>query len=109
MDIGIFISNDQRKKQVSEDLEALFNTNDIFKAHVTPISVEASQVASIKTPVKLEQLVMKHYEVKPGNLLIVEWKNLEEDVLVSSDRTIFVSDKVRKYHIETVLGVKFFK
>lgn len=97
MDIGIYISNENRKKLVTEDLEALFGTNDIFKAHVTSINVDASQAASIKTPVKLEQLVMKHYEVKAGNLLIVEWKNQEDEILVTSDRTIFISEKVCKY------------
>lgn len=94
MEIGLFIANDDRKKLLIEDLEALFASNDIFKARVAGINIDPSQVANIKTPVKLEQLVMKHYEVKPGNLLIIEFKNLEDEILVTSDRTIFISDKV---------------
>lgn len=96
MDIGIYIPDEARKIQMAEDLEALFGTNDIFKAHVTSVNVDASQTVNIKTPFKLEQLVMKQYEVKPGNLLIVEWKSLEDEILVTSDRTIFISDKVCK-------------
>lgn len=96
MDIGIFIPDENRKIQMAEDIEALFGTNDIFKAHMTSVNVDASQTANIKTPFKLAQLVMKQYEVKPGNLLIVEWKNLEDEVLVTSDRTVFISDKVCK-------------
>lgn len=96
MDIGIYIPDEARKIQMAEDLEALFGTNDIFKAHVTSVNVDASQTANIKTPFKLEQLVIEQYEVKPGNLLIVEWKSLEDEILVTSDRTIFISDKVCK-------------
>jgi GPI-anchor transamidase subunit S len=97
MNIGLYVSNENRRKLISEDLESLFSSNEIFGAHVTAINVDASQVANIKTPVKLEQLIMKQYEVKPGNLLIIEWKNLEDDILVSTDRTIFISDKVGEF------------
>lgn len=79
-----------------EELEVFFSSNDIFKAQISGIDIDASQIATIKTPVKLEQLVVKHHEVKPGNLLIIEWKNLEDEILVTSERTIFISDKVCK-------------
>ena len=84
---------------ISEDLESLFGTNEIFSAHVTGINVDSTQVANIKTPARLEQLIVQQFTVKPGNLLIIEWKNLQDDILVSSDRTIFISEKVCKFFI----------
>lgn len=94
MNIGIFIGDAQRKSRVIEDLEALFSSNDIFKAKVSGVNADPSEVSDIKTPAKLEQLLMKQHEVKPGDLLIVEWKNLEDEILVTSERTIFISHKV---------------
>lgn len=97
MNIGLFVSNENRRKLISEDLESLFQTNDVFKARVNIIELNPPDVANVKTPAKLEQLIMKHYEVKPGNLLIVEWKSLQDEILVTSDRTIFISDRVGKF------------
>lgn len=77
-----------------EDLAGLFKSNDIFKAKVSGVTIDPMEIANVKTPIKLEQLIMKHYKIKPGNLLIVEWKHLEDEILVTSDRTIFVSEKV---------------
>lgn len=79
---------------MTQDLQALFESNDIFKARVTGVDLESAQVVNIKTPAKLEQMILKQHQTKPGNLLIIEWKNLEDEVVVTSDRTILVSDKV---------------
>lgn len=92
------MTNDEHRKSTVEDLQSLFNLNDIFSARVTELRIEASRVANIKTPAKLEQEVLKNNQVRAGDLAIIEWKNLQEDILVSSDRTIFVSDKVCKSH-----------
>lgn len=82
---------------MTEQLESLFDSNDIFKAKVVGVNVPQSETANIKTPVKLAQIVTKHHPVKPGDLMIVEWKHLGDDVLVTSDTTIFISDKVGEF------------
>lgn len=94
MNIDIFIDDKSRKSRMIDDLGALFDSNDIFKAKVASVNVDPSEVKDIKTPAKLEQLIMKQHDVKPGNLLIVEWKSLKDEILVTSERTIFISDKV---------------
>lgn len=96
MNIGVFISNENRRKKIIEELNVFFDSNDIFKAKVEAVDVPLSEVANVKTPVKLEQLITKRHLTKPGNLLIIEWNNLEDDVLVTSDRSIFISNKVGK-------------
>lgn len=95
--IGIYIRDQTRQKVITSDLNSLFATNEIFTTTLSEISIDSKLVENIKTPVKLEQVVMKNHQVKPGNLLIVEWKNLEDEILVSSDRTIFISGKVGKF------------
>jgi GPI-anchor transamidase subunit S len=92
--IDVYIRDQTRQKTIINDLNSLFATNDIFSATLEEISIDPKVVENIKTPVKLEQVVMKSRRIKPGNLLIIEWGNLQEDILLSSDRTIFISDKV---------------
>lgn len=97
MNIGLYVGSDSRRKQMRDDLEALFNANDIFSAKVSSIKVDASLVASVKTPAKLEQIISKDQPVKPGDLLVIEWKSLKDEILVTSDRTIFISENVGKW------------
>lgn len=107
MNIGVFIVDENRKSRTIEDLGALFGSNDIFNAHVSGINLDPSVIADIKTPAKLEQLLMKQHEVKPGNLLIIEWKNLKDEILVTSERTIFISDKVCKCKLTFEIQTRF--
>ncbi|KAG5670387.1 hypothetical protein PVAND_000656 [Polypedilum vanderplanki] len=118
IEIGIFINNDERQKEFIDELEVYFRNNDIFGAKLIPIKLTDMEFVNIKTPAKLEQILNKHYEIKAGNLLVAEWKNLEEEILVTNERTIFISPKassdkiyqvvrswiVRDYKIRSILG-----
>lgn len=118
MDIGLFTFNSERLKTLTEELEAYFNSNDVFSAIINPLTIDKMEFANLKTPAGLEKVLMKNQEVKAGNLLVAEWKALEDDVLVTSDRTIFISEKtsaekiyqvirswvVRDYKIRSILG-----
>lgn len=118
MDIGLFTFNSERLKTLTEELEAYFNSNDVFSAIINPLTIDKMELANLKTPAGLEKVLMKNQEVKAGNLLVAEWKALEDDVLVTSDRTIFISEKtsaekiyqvirswvVRDYKIRSILG-----
>lgn len=118
IELGLFTSNDERTNKLAQELDTFFKGNDIFGAKIIKIKFDPSELTNIKTPAKLEQILAKHYEIKPGNLLIAEWKALEEDVLVTSERTIFITDKtssekiyqvirswiVRDYKIRSILG-----
>lgn len=118
MDIGLFTFNSERLKTLSEELEAYFQSNDVFSARINPLTIDKMELANLKTPAGLEKILMKSQEVKAGNLLVAEWKALEDDVLVTSERTIFISEKassekiyqvirswiVRDYKIRSILG-----
>jgi hypothetical protein len=102
--IDVYIREQTRLKTIINDLNSLFNINDIFSATLKEISIDSKIVENIKTPVKLEQVVTKGHRMKPGNLLIVEWPSLQDEILLSSDRTIFISDKVCEFQ-----NILFFK
>lgn len=116
MDIFLFTFNAERQNKLTEELNAYFQSNDVFKAIINPLPI--NDVVSVKTPAGLEKILTQKQEIKPGNLLIAEWKTLEDDVLVTSERTIFISEKssaekiyqvirswiVRDYKIRSILG-----
>lgn len=91
INLGVYIADNERRQKFVDDLEGLFKSNDIFNARVTGININESVIANIRTPAKLESILMNHYQVKPGDLLIAEWAHLEDDILVTNDRTIFIS------------------
>jgi len=99
MNIGLFMSNDDQRKQMIEDLQFLFNSNDVFDATINGINVDASLLANIKTPARLESIITQYHPIEAGNLVIIEWKNMEDEILVTSDRTIFVSSTVCKLSV----------
>lgn len=97
MNVAVHISDDDKRKKTLEDLQGLFNSNEIFSAKVTPVNIDAAKVANIKTPAKLEQEILKQNPVKPGDLIIIEWANQKEDIYVSTDRAIFISERVGEF------------
>lgn len=95
MNVAVYITDDDKRRKTLEDLQGLFNSNEIFSAKVTPVNlIDAAKVANIKTPAKLEQEILKVSPVKPGDLVIIEWGNQKEDIYVSTDRAIFISERV---------------
>lgn len=96
MNIGIFIASQERQKKVVEELELFFRGNDIFKATIIPIVASQSETENVRTPASLEKLLSQKYTAKAGDLLVAEWMKLEEDVLVTNERTLFFSPKACK-------------
>lgn len=99
MNVAVYITDDDKRRKTLEDLQGLFNSNEIFSAKVTPITIDAATVANIKTPAKLEQEILKLHTVKPGDLIIIEWANQREDIYVSTDRAIFISERVGEFNV----------
>jgi GPI-anchor transamidase subunit S len=118
MEVAIFAHDDKRHHSLSEELQAYFQGNDVFDAKLIPIKINREEVSKVKTPAMLEKQLLKINEIRAGNLLIAEWKGLEDEVLVTSERTIFISEKasadkiyqvirswvVRDYKIRSILG-----
>lgn len=94
--IGIFIDNNERQNTIIEELEVFFRNNDIFNANLIPIQASQSEISNVRTPASLEKMLNKYYVAKPGDLLVAEWKNLQDEVLVANERTLFVSPRACK-------------
>lgn len=99
MEIGVFINDIDRRKEILEELEVFFRNNEIFKVKINPINLNQDEIKNIKTPARLEKVLNQNYVTKAGNLLIAEWKSLEDEVLVTAERTLFISSKVCKFSV----------
>lgn len=90
-------------------LNQLNNENliDILSIKFEAIQIEDALVSNARTPALLESIVLKHYDLKKGNFLFLEWSNFTEDVLVTSDRSALISSQTSKYDIWTDFVLKF--
>lgn len=73
------------------------NLIDILSIKFETIQIEDALVSNARTPALLESIVLKHYDLKKGNFLFLEWSNFTEDVLVTSDRSALISSQTSKY------------
>lgn len=118
IEISLFTFDVERQKALTNELEAYFRANDVFNATIIQLSADKMEINNAKTPAKLEKILTTNRKTNAGNLLVAEWKNLEDEILVTSERTIFISEKassdkiyqvirswiVRDYKIRSILG-----
>lgn len=74
------------------------------------IRVEDDLLTTVKTPSSLESLVLKHYPLKKGEFMFLEWTKFTEDILVTSDRSALISSQtsnVRKCFIYFICYIIF--
>ncbi len=90
--ISVFIRDQERLTKFKETLESLFKTNEVFNVEIASVDIDPKSVEDLKTPAALEAKIFKKHPQKIGELLLVEWWKLKEEILVTSDRTIFLSE-----------------
>lgn len=70
---------------------------DVINIKFEPISIDMNSIATAKTPAQLEALALKHYPLKQGEFMFLEWtKFTTEDILVTSDRSALISSQTSK-------------
>lgn len=86
-----------RMSCVNSSMYAIFS--DIIHIQFEAIQIDMALVTPVKTPALLESLVLKHYSLKPGDFMFLEWPKFTEDILVTSDRSAVISGQTCKYTI----------
>lgn len=74
----------------------IFGFIDSINITFEKISIENVLPAEKKTPSALESHVLKHYSLKPGEFIFLEWNKLTEDILVTSDRSALISSQTSR-------------
>lgn len=80
------------------------------KLRVSFVAVNPEKVPlTLHTPYELEKALLKIVSIKEGEFLFAEWRNLTEDVLVTSGRIAYINGETSSKKIEQVLRTVIFQ
>lgn len=102
--LGLFCSSSEKRDILAFELRKKFEQNFVFELDLQLLSLDADTAAAIKTPAKLETELLKLYPASVGQFLFIEWPKLDDDVLVTSERTAFISESATSLKIYHVLS-----
>ncbi|XP_058168870.1 GPI transamidase component PIG-S [Anopheles ziemanni] len=102
--LGLFCSSSERREILAFELRKKFEQNFVFELDLQLLSLGEDTTATIKTPAKLETELLKLFPASVGQFLFIEWPKLDDDVLVTSERTAFISESATSLKIYHVLS-----
>lgn len=102
--MGIFMSDSAKQISMIKDLENQFNNHQFLKISFIPLTLDDEAFKSSKTPAGLEKnLLLKYKKFGYGDFIFIEWLRLTDDILVTADRTAFMSPQVTSNKIQNVI------
>ncbi|XP_055851996.1 GPI transamidase component PIG-S-like isoform X1 [Episyrphus balteatus] len=102
--VGIFTHKPERSALLIEELNNAFKNSDLWNIQFDQIpQIEGAD--KIKTPAALEAMILKHYPVKTGDFIFIEWTNLQEDVLLTTDRSALIKPDTTSSKLQNVLNI----
>ncbi|XP_058812173.1 GPI transamidase component PIG-S-like isoform X1 [Topomyia yanbarensis] len=102
--MGLFVKSKERRDILLFELRKKFEHNFVFNLQLEDFSLDPSIASSAKTPAALETAIFKRYSLGIGDFVLIEWGKLEDDVLVTSERTAFISESATSLKIYQVLS-----
>lgn len=89
---------------IIKELDEHFDEHKFLNLKFIPLHLEDEAFNSIKAPAILEKhLLNKYNDFNFGDFIFIEWYKLTDDVLVTEDRTAFISPQVTANKIQNVL------
>ncbi|XP_062534059.1 GPI transamidase component PIG-S-like isoform X1 [Armigeres subalbatus] len=102
--MGLFVKSQERRDILLFELSKKFENNFAFNLQLEEFTLDPSLVDAAKTPAALEAAILKKYPLGLGDFVLIEWNKLEDDVLVTSERTAFISESATSLKIYQVLS-----
>lgn len=65
--------------------------SDVLSLKFYKIDIPEDETKSAKTPATLELRILNKYNLRPGDFIFLEWEKLNEDLLVTSERSALIS------------------
>ncbi|XP_055387178.1 GPI transamidase component PIG-S [Condylostylus longicornis] len=101
LNVYVCSSDILRSTYLIEGIKSYFEHSDIFHINFVPLNVSTND---IKTPASLENLLKTRFvKINIGDFLIMEWISQKEDVLVTSERTAYISKEASPKQLAKVL------
>ncbi|XP_031632221.1 GPI transamidase component PIG-S isoform X2 [Contarinia nasturtii] len=101
--VGIFTYSNERTKLLMNELKTFILKEGFIEIEYYAIQIEDTLLAKVNTPASLESTVLKKYPLKSGEFMLLEWTKFTEDILVTSDRSAFISSQTTATQIHRVL------
>lgn len=71
----------------------------MFNLQLDEFSLDPAIAETAHTPAALEAAILTRYPLGLGEFALIEWSKLEDDVLVTSERTAFISESASRFFI----------
>ncbi|XP_049284416.1 GPI transamidase component PIG-S-like isoform X1 [Anopheles funestus] len=118
--LGLYCRSAERREILAFELRKKFEQNFVFELDLQLLSLDAEILSTIKTPARLETELLQRYPTAVGQFLFIEWDKLDDDILVTSDRTAFISESasslkayqvlsswiLQEYKLKAILGAR---
>ncbi|XP_053686291.1 GPI transamidase component PIG-S [Sabethes cyaneus] len=101
--VGLFVKSAERRDVLLFELSKKFENNFVFNLQLEEFLLDPAVVNSAKTPAALEAAILKRYSFGAGDFALIEWSTLKDDVLVTSERSAFISESATSVKIYQVL------
>uniref|UniRef100_A0A1A9WRR7 uS12 prolyl 3-hydroxylase n=1 Tax=Glossina brevipalpis TaxID=37001 RepID=A0A1A9WRR7_9MUSC len=100
--IGVFTFTNEKTQLLVKELTQQYKSNEIWliEFHHIPYVKEASL---FKTPAALEDFILKSYDMKEGDFLFIEWPKLQEDILITNERSALIASDCASKKIAKIL------
>ncbi|XP_053657836.1 GPI transamidase component PIG-S [Anopheles marshallii] len=102
--LGLYCQSAERGDILAFELRKKFEQNFVFELDLQLLSLDTDILSTIKTPARLEAELLQRYPTSVGHFLFIEWHKLDDDILVTSDRTAFISESASSLKAYQVLS-----
>uniref|UniRef100_A0A182Q707 GPI transamidase component PIG-S n=1 Tax=Anopheles farauti TaxID=69004 RepID=A0A182Q707_9DIPT len=97
--LGLYCQSAERREILAFELRKKFEQN-----YLQLLTLDAETVSGVKTPARLEAELLQRYPASVGQFMFIEWHKLDDDILVTSERTAFISESATSLKAYQVLS-----
>ncbi|XP_067630754.1 GPI transamidase component PIG-S isoform X2 [Eurosta solidaginis] len=101
--IAIFTFEKERGELLVKELSEAYTDNGLWYPQFVQIAPFEKAVNS-KTPANIETQLLKQEQIRAGDFIFIEWPKLEEEVLMTSERSALMRNDTSSSRIKNVLN-----
>ncbi|XP_065371680.1 GPI transamidase component PIG-S isoform X2 [Calliphora vicina] len=103
LQIGIFTFKSERSSLLVEELKEGYANEEIWVLEFKQIPY-FEKASTVKTPAVLESLLLKEHQINEGDFVLIEWPKLQEEILITNERTALIRSDTSSNRIKQVLN-----
>ncbi|XP_013110416.2 GPI transamidase component PIG-S isoform X2 [Stomoxys calcitrans] len=101
--VGIFNVKNERAALLINELKEEYSTSDIWNLEFLH-KTNFEKANTIRTPAALESLLLKDADLREGDFAFIEWPKLQEEVLITNERTALIRSDTTSKKLKQVLN-----